>query len=175
MDVISPGVSDAVSATGNNRIGIIGTSATVKSKAYQRQILKRLPCARVFSRGCPLFVPLVEEGWLTGRITSEIIGYHLMDLKKNRIDTLILGCTHYPLLRSGISKFMGKEVRLIDSAVSTARSVKRFLHEGGLTSGRPSAGRLSFLVSDEPAQFKSIGGKFLGRGLIKVRKASYGV
>lgn len=179
MGVIAPGAKDAVTASRNGRIGVIGTSTTVRSRAYEKQIIKNahstedsknrtLGRLRVFSKSCPLLVPLIEEGWLNERVTLQVIRCYLSPLKKKNIDTLILGCTHYPLLKNSIRKLMGKRVALIDSAISAAKEAESFItKEGRINLGR-SKGRLKFFVSDEPQRFKKMGEKFLGRKISSV-------
>jgi glutamate racemase len=120
-------------------------------------------------------VPLAEEGWLRHKATLEIIGEYLMPLKKKGIDTLILGCTHYPLLKDGIRKIMGKGVSLIDSAISTARAAKTLLTEEALIDNSRICGKHKFFVSDEPERFRRIGERFLGRKLDGVKKVEYGL
>lgn len=187
MGVITPGAKDAVITSRNGRIGVIGTSTTVRSQAYEKQIIKNARLAKtsgnkllsrvdVFSRSCPLFVPLVEEGWLYERVTLQIIRHYLLPLKRRNIDTLILGCTHYPLLKNGIRKVMGKRVALIDSAVSAAKAAKSFLFSRGLiNNSRPKGGRLRFFVSDEPERFKRIGERFLRKKIKSVELVRYGL
>jgi glutamate racemase len=150
-----------VSKTG--RIGVIGTVGTIGSGVYARAILARLPDAKVFSRPCPLFVPLVEEGWTEGRVPREVANIYLSELLAERIDTLVLGCTHYPLLAQVIADTAGGGVRLVDSAQETARVVQQTLTARGLRTGtEPGAPRRVFLVSDAPESFSRIGRRFLG-------------
>jgi len=175
IGVIKPGAMDALKVTRNNRIGVIGTSATIRSKAYQKHILKGNRSAKVFTQSCPLFVPLAEEGWAGKDVTADIVKDYLLPLKKKSPDTLILGCTHYPLLKKGIKKFMGKGVDLIDSAMSTAKSVKQLISDNSLATPKNSNGKSCFFVTDETTQFKKIGEKFLGRRLSLVKKVKNGL
>ncbi|NQT95055.1 MAG: glutamate racemase [Candidatus Omnitrophica bacterium] len=175
IGVINPGVTDALSSTRSMRIGVIGTSTTIRSMAYKRQILRNSPSAKVFSQSCPLFVPLAEEGWLRERITLQVIEKYLAPLKRKRIDTLILGCTHYPLLKENIKRVVGKRVKLIDSAASTAKAVKVLMEDKDIASSSMAKGRVQFFVSDEPSQFKKVGEKFLGKSLVSARKVNYGL
>lgn len=177
MGVIGPGAKDALMTSRNGRVGVIGTSTTVNSQAYEKQIIRiaaRLKSSgriKVFSKSCPLFVPLVEEGWLYKGVTYQIIRDYLSPLKRENIDTLILGCTHYPLLKSSIRKIMGRKVSLIDSAVSTAKAAEQFLaREGLINNSRSKSGKSGFFVSDEPQRFKKIGEKFLGKKITSVEK-----
>ncbi|MBU1087026.1 MAG: glutamate racemase [Candidatus Omnitrophica bacterium] len=174
MGVIEPGVSEAARITKNKRIGIIGTKTTVKSSAYEQQLIKIDSKIKVFSIACPLFVPLVEEGWLKTKITQQIVADYLMPLKNKNIDTIILGCTHYPLLKSVIQEVLGRKVHLVDSARQVAYGAKQILEEQGLLTNREKTARQSvcFYVSDEPDNFAEQGEKFLGFALNKVRKVS---
>ena len=127
IEVISPAVDKAVKISKSGRIGVIGTRATVTSNVYQHKIQKSEPDFEVFSMACPLLVPLVEEGWLNKRETKMIIRRYLHPLKDKQIDTLVLGCTHYPLLTDLIQARIGKRVRLIDSSIETAHYAKEYL------------------------------------------------
>ncbi len=162
LGVIKPGAEKAARLTRNNRIGVIATSATIKSGQYTKNILKFNRNAKIISQPCALFVPLVEEGWFDDEATKLIAKTYLSSLNKFKIDTLILGCTHYPLLRKVIQKTVGNDVILVDSAQEIAEQVKVILRENGLTktSGIP---KYSFLVSDKPQQFGKIARNFLGK------------
>jgi glutamate racemase len=127
IDVISATTGKAAAATVNRRIGIIGTRATVRSGIYEQQIKRVHPDCRIYGQACPLLVPLIEEGWLDKRETKMILRRYLHPLRQRQIDTLILGCTHYPLLTHLIRKKIGKKVQLIDSSIETARHLKSFL------------------------------------------------
>ncbi len=175
LGVIHPGALEATAATRNNRIGVIGTTATITSNAYEKQILKIDTCFKVFSQSCPLFVSLAEEGWLDGKITRDIARSYIAPLNSRSIDTLILGCTHYPLLKKAIAKVTGKDIVLIDSAASIARSAKMLLKKEGKLSKNQRNARANFFVTDAPGHFKDIGEKFLGKELINVRKTDYGI
>lgn len=127
IEVISPAVAKAVKISKSRRVGIIGTKATVKSNVYQHKIQKNDPSFEVFSVACPLLVPLVEEGWLDKRETKMIVRRYLHPLKDKQIDTLVLGCTHYPLLAKLIQARIGKRVQLIDSSIETALYAQKYL------------------------------------------------
>ncbi|HHB76791.1 MAG TPA: glutamate racemase [Desulfobulbus sp.] len=127
LDVITPAVQQAVKVTKNGKIGIIGTRATIKSTIYEQGITTRRPGSKVFSQPCPLLVPLVEEGWLGKRETKMILRRYLYPLRRHQIDTLVLGCTHYPLLKQLIAPRIGRRVQLIDSSVAVARTLQSFL------------------------------------------------
>jgi glutamate racemase len=160
--VILPGLRAALEATRNQRIGIIGTNATIRSKAYSNGLLARCDTVRVFARACPLLVPLVEEGWLRHRVTESVLREYLSPLRRHRIDTLILGCTHYPLLKPAIRAVTGQGVRLIDSAASCARYVRERLEHLGLLTRRRRRGAIQPFVTDETDRFREQAKRFLG-------------
>jgi len=162
IGVVGPGAEAAVRQTRNGRIGVIATSATIASGAYERQLRKLSRSCRVFSSACPLLVPLVEEGWGDIPLTRDIVGHYLRPLIARRIDTLILGCTHYPLLKSAIARVAGARIRLVDSAENCAIAVGRFLEENRLEAGRRGAGRLELFVTDRPHSFSKSARLFLG-------------
>jgi len=160
--VILPGVRAALEKTRTQRIGIIGTSATIRSKAYSNGILARCDTAQVFARACPLLVPLVEEGWTNHRLARSILREYLAPLLRHRIDTLILGCTHYPLLKTSLRSVTGKNISLVDSAESCARYVRERLEHLRLLSSRRQAGSIQPFVTDEPDRFAELAERFLG-------------
>jgi glutamate racemase len=168
LGVIKPGAYAAVSATRNGRIGVIGTEGTIASGAYVRAIRRISPKAKVFSKACPLFVPLVEEGKLSGSLTEEVAREYLKPLLKSKIDTLVLGCTHYPLLKKTLSKITGKRVRIVDSAEETAESLHRNLEILGIPMS--GSGGSKYYVSDFSRKFKEQAQRFLGRRIPKVEK-----
>jgi len=170
IGVITPGVREAVYATKNKRIGVIGTSGTIKSRAYELEIRQLDSQAVVTAVSCPLFVPFVEEGWTEGPVIEKVARNYLEPLKKARVDTVILGCTHYPVLKPMIKKIMGRQVALIDSAKQVAMEVKKILAaEDLLNAKRRSENK--FFVSDNPEWFKSLAGRFLGSPVKNVSKA----
>ena len=161
--VIVPGVCSALEATRNRRIGVIGTSATIRSKAYSNALLARGEGVNVFARACPLLVPLVEEGWTSRRVTAEVLNEYLAPIRRHRIDTLILGCTHYPLLKPAIRKIVGRGVTLVDSAESCAHDVKVRLEKLGLLCpSRRRSGSIQPFVTDETDRFTDVANRFLG-------------
>ena len=161
--VILPGVRAALEKTRNQRIGVIGTGATIRSKAYSNGLLARCGAVKVFARPCPLLVPLVEEGWTNHRVTRDILIEYLTPLRRHRIDTLILGCTHYPLLKPAIRKIVGRDISLVDSAESCARFVKESLgHLNLLAKSRRRAGTIQPFVTDEADRFSELARRFLG-------------
>jgi glutamate racemase len=174
IGVIKPGAEAAVEKTRHGRIGVIGTAATISSNAYAQTIHGIDPKLKVFSLACPLFVPLVEEGYYK-KATYLIAQDYLQTMIEVDIDTLILGCTHYPLLRDVIAEVMGDAVTLIDSGEETARVVYNRLTEAGLLNSAasqvPSAeGNRSFFVSDVPDKFSQVAGRFLGWNIDKVTR-----
>jgi glutamate racemase len=172
VGVIEPGAQSAVAITKNNRVGVIGTKATIRSEAYPNVIKRLNDSITVFSAPCPLFVPLVEEGWLTGPITESVIRAYLTPLLTQRIDTLVLGCTHYPLLKKSITAVVGTEIKLVDSGTATAAAVKTILAETGLAAAATHQPEYQFFVSDMVADFERIGKMFLGPQLSKAIKIS---
>lgn len=170
VGVITPGVREAVYATQNKRIGVIGTKGTIKSRTYEYQIKQLDHQVKVVAIACPLFVPFVEEGWLTGKVVLEVARTYLSPLKDARVDTVILGCTHYPLLRPVLKEVLGNSVTLIDSAKQVAIEVKKILAtDGQLNKSR--RGKHKFYVSDNPEWFSNLAERFLGKPLSNVKKA----
>ena len=172
IGVIRPGALAAVRQTTTKRIGVIGTTATIHSRAYEMAIHRIDPSINVFSQNCPLFVPLVEEGWLNGAISQQVAQKYLEPFRRQRIDTLILGCTHYPLLTSTIQQVLGSKVTLVDSARQTAIEVRGVLTgTEALCDGR-SRPRYRFFVTDEPTHFNQLGQRFLGQILGSVERVN---
>ena len=162
VGVIEPGAQEAVRRSTNRRIGVIGTEATIASGAYTQALRALDPNIEVYTRACPLFVPLVEEGWVDNEVARATIALYLGSLKHSGIDTLILGCTHYPLLKNSLAEFLGPEVCLIDSAEETAKVVRGTLASYGLAR-RKGSGGASFFVTDIPDRFVKVGARFLGQ------------
>ncbi len=161
--VILPGVSAALDRTRSGRIGVIGTSATIRSSAYSKGLLARCDTAQVFTRACPLLVPLVEEGWLNHPVTLSVLREYLRPLLRRRIDTLVLGCTHYPLLKTAIRRVTGSKIALVDSAESCARDLRERLdHLRLLHTKRRRAGIIQPFVTDETDRFEEFARRFLG-------------
>jgi len=170
LGVILPGTSMAVAATRKKRVGVIGTLTTIASNAYTNAIRQLDKSLAVVSRACPLFVPLVEEGWIDHPVTAMIAKEYLFPLKLEKVDTLILGCTHYPLLKNTIRSVMGDGLTLIDSGEAAAAEADTLLTERVLRNPSKHAGNVQFFLSDMPHKFAEIGERFLGRKLGKVRK-----
>lgn len=170
VGVITPGVREAVYATRNKRIGVIGTKGTIKSRTYENEIKHLDNQVKVTAVACPLFVPFVEEGWLSGNVVLEVANSYLKPLKEAKVDTVILGCTHYPLLKHVIKEIMGENVTLIDSAKQVAIEVKKILATEDLLNRSCRLGKHKFYVSDNPEWFSGLAQRFLGRPVKDVKK-----
>jgi len=160
LGVIEPGAQKAAQTTKNGRIAVLGTEATVKSCAYPKAILKRLPRAKITQQACALFVPLVEENWAKNPATELVAKTYLSPVIASKSDTVILGCTHYPVLKKVIARVLGPQVHLVDSAETLAQAATDFLreHHQNETRGR---GKLTIYASDDPARFKRLAGCLL--------------
>jgi glutamate racemase len=174
IGVIEPGAAAAASVGGDGPIGVIGTAGTIASNAYARAIRRARPDAKVEQRACPLFVPLVEEGWFDHPAADLIAREYLAPLTAAGVGALVLGCTHYPLLKPLLQRVMGSEVRLIDSGQETARVVASALRERGLEApdGAPASHR--FAVSDDEARFRQVGARFIGDRLSRAEVVPLG-
>ena len=172
VGMILPGAQAAASATRNKRVGIIGTRATVESRAYEHALRQLDGAIEVVAEACPLFVPLAEEGWEDHRVTAVIAREYLFPLKQERIDTLVLGCTHYPVLRKAIDAAMEGSVSLIDSGEAAAMDVERILEEGGLRNRSSARPNVQWFVSDIPSRFADVGARFFGAALGRVQRAT---
>ena len=164
LGVIEPGAQTAAAATKNGRIAVLGTEATVRSQAYTKAVLKKLPQAKILQQACPLFVPLVEENWAQTPAAKLIAQTYLSPVKRHQADTLILGCTHYPILKPMLQKLLGKNVRLVDPAQTTAQAVADFLPPAQTK----AKGKLTVYASDDPARFKRLASRLLGDPISKV-------
>ncbi len=165
LGVVEPGARRAVEQTRNGRIGVIGTAGTIASGTYQAAIEARMPDAQVFCKACPLFVPLAEEGWIDGDVPRLVARDYLEDLRRHDIDTLVLGCTHYPILRDVIAEIMGDEVCIVDSGEAAAQVVEEVLDSMALRADNGHPARHSFLVTDTPQNLARIGSRFLGHDI----------
>ena len=174
VGVIEPGARAAVAATRTKRVGVIGTAGTIKSRAYEKEIRKLLPDAQVTAQACALFVPLVEEGWTDSEPTRSIARNYLAPLLSAEVDTLVLGCTHYPLMKTVIGNVVGREVRLIDSAYETARETAEILRDDGLENTVPDEARYRFIASDAPDTFLGLAERFLGSPIDRVETLTLG-
>jgi glutamate racemase len=162
VGVIEPGARRAVSATRSGKIGVIATEATIRSSAYAKAIKRLNPEVEVVTRACPLFVPLAEEGWVDNDVARLAAKTYLDGLKGEEVDTLVLGCTHYPLLKGLIGEVMGEKVTLVDSAEETARTVAEILRTKGLLRPSSERGNHHYFVTDIPAGFIRIGNRLFG-------------
>jgi glutamate racemase len=171
VGVIAPGVREAIYATQNKRIGVIGTRGTIKSCAYEKEIKLLDSQIKVSAVACPLFVPFVEEGWLSGKVVLEVAKNYLKPLKDAGVDTVILGCTHYPLLKPVIKKVLGEKVKLIDSAKQVAMEVKEILAGRNMLQ-KCVKGKAAFYVSDNPEWFTGLAKRFLGKAIKDAHKAN---
>jgi len=172
MGVMKPGARAAIEATKNKRVGVVATEATIHSGIYTRYIKENDASVTVLEKACPLFVPLVEEGLWEDPVTDEIAHRYLSELIDSDIDTLILGCTHYPMLRSTVAKIMGEGVTLVNPAYETARELKRLLAQKGLESEhRPGLGTelYRFYVSDGAEKFKQLANAILTYGILSAK------
>ena len=166
LDVIDAG---ALSARAGHKIGVIGTPTTINSNAYARAIHQYAPESRIHSQACALFAPLVEEGWLDHPVTRLTAEDYLKPLMAEHIDTLVLGCTHYPLLKPLLSQVVGNAVQLVDSAEAMAEQIADTLRRENLANPGPAKPRYEFYVTDLPLRFQTIGERFLGRALDNVQ------
>jgi glutamate racemase len=174
VGVIEPGARAAVQATGSGNIGVIGTAGTIASGAYERAIKRLRPDANVCARACPLFVPLVEEGWFDHPATELIAREYLEPLERAGVDVLVLGCTHYPLLKPLLGRVLGPGVRLVDSAEETARVVAQDLAQRKLAADAHQRPTHRFVVSDDEPHFRKVGARFLGEKLQHVEVVPLG-
>lgn len=160
IGVIKPGAAMAARTTKNGHIGVIGTEGTIQSRIYNEYLSATNPQVRVFGKACPLFVPLVEEGWIDDPVTYEVVNRYISELMPFDIDTLVMGCTHYPLLRNTIQKVVGDKVNLVNPALETAKSLKELLKEQGILSevGMPEH---HFYVSDGAEKFRQFANSIL--------------
>lgn len=174
VGVLEPGARAAAAITRTRRVGVIGTEATIGSGAYEKAIKAINPDIQVSSRACPLFVPLVEEGWTHGEVTMLVAERYLAPLRERNVDTLVLGCTHYPLLKEVIGTIMGRTVTLIDSATETAKEVSSLLAESGAKKQGQGAADRKFFVTDSPARFEKAGKLFLGDSRVTAEQVRVG-
>lgn len=155
IGVVKPGARMAVETTKTGNVGIIGTESTIKSGIYNDYIRELNPEVTVVSKACPLFVPLVEEGLIEDRVTDDIVSRYLQEMKEYRVDALVLGCTHYPLIRNAIKRFMGESVHLVNPAFETAKCLKELLTEQGILNTNRHKSEYEYYVSDGVDKFIS--------------------
>lgn len=161
IGVVVPGARAAVRETRNKKIGVLGTEATIKSEMYTRLMQQEDENVSVVGKACPLFVPLIEEGFAKHSITKEVIDIYLQDVKESGIDTLILGCTHYPLLRDSIAEYMGEDIHIVNPAYETAIDLQRILQENALEHQGDEDVHYEFYSSDAPVKFKNFANAIL--------------
>ena len=174
LGVIQPGARLAVEKTRSGYIGVIATEGTVASRAYEHAMLRARNGLEIISRACPLFVPLAEEGWISHQVTYQVAEEYLAGMKATRVDTLVLGCTHYPILRPVIEDVMGDKVAYIDSGEAVAEEVARLLDEQGLACEETHSRTEEFYVTDSAARFHRVAELFLGRPLESVNTIELG-
>jgi glutamate racemase len=174
VGVIEPGARAAVHSTRTGKIGVIGTAGTIASGAYERAINRLRPDATVCVQACPLFVPLVEEGWFDHPATELIAREYLAPLQRAGVDVLVLGCTHYPLLKPLLARVLGPTLTLVDSAEETAKVVAEEIARGGLAAAAGNHPTHRFVVSDDEPHFRKVGARFLGEKLRHVEVVPLG-
>lgn len=172
VGVIEPGAKRALEVTKSGRIGIIGTEATIKSGAYAKVLKEMRKDVIVFSKACPLFVPIVEEGLTSGKIAEEVVKHYLESFSRHFIDTIVLGCTHYPLLKAIIKEFFKGNVKVVDSANETAKAVKELLEKNDMLNKKNIEGSYKFYVTDAAERFLKIGKTILGNSMEEVELVS---
>jgi glutamate racemase len=170
IGMIEPGAKAALKATKNGNIGVIGTESTVSNKAYSKALSRMNPELKVTEKACPLFVPLAEEGWINHKATKLVAEEYLTELKESGIDTLILGCTHYPILKDIIQEVVGNDVALIDSGSAASDEVENYLNGRGIKNTSNNLGFHEYYVSDVPKKFKTIAERFLGKEIENINK-----
>ncbi len=174
IGVLEPGARAAAAATRTRKVGVIGTEATIASGAYEKAIRRIAPGVEVVSLACPLFVSLAEEGWTDNDVARLVAEKYLSPLRGSGIDTLVLGCTHYPLLKPVISRAVGPGITLIDSATETAKEVAGVLEKLKWRGNGKGEGVRKFYVTDTPARFEKIGKRFLGESLLRAEQVRVG-
>jgi glutamate racemase len=174
LGVIKPGARAAIESGGDGPIGVIGTAGTIASDAYNRAIQALAPGQAVIQRACPLFVPLVEEGWFDHPATELVAADYLGELRAACVRSLVLGCTHYPLLKPLLQRVMGPEVRLIDSGQATAAALETILVDQDLRAPAETKAQHRFVVSDDEARFRQVGSRFVGERLGKAEVVPLG-
>lgn len=172
VEVVEPGSRAAVKATRNGKVGVIGTAATVASGVYENAVKSILPECDFHAKACPLFVPLVEEGWWNNEISKSIASAYLCDMKESGVDTLVLGCTHYPYLQKVIGEVMGDGIILVNSALEVAKSVRDEIAKNNLAADSDKVGTVSYFTSDSVDKFASLGSVFLGEEMKNVTKVA---
>ncbi len=168
IGVIEPCAKEVVSSTKNKRVGVIGTKATIQSGAYEKSIHMLDPGIKVFSKSCPLFVPIAEEGLENDKVARQMAEKYLIDLKHSDIDTLVMGCTHYPILENVIKEIMGKKVSIVNAGRETAKEIKGILEKKKILNEKGRGG-CEYFVTDSPESFEEIGRRILKEPLTKIK------
>ncbi len=173
LDVVNPGAQAAAQITKNGSIGVIGTEATIRSGMYSKLLYSINPDLNIYSKACPLFVPLAEEGWIYDSVTKEVARRYLEEFQGKGVDTIVLGCTHYPLLRNLIRdvvrEVLGEGITLVDPAVETAKKLKQLLAGQDLFSGKEQVPEHTFYVSDGAEKFRSLANSILPCNVIETK------
>ena len=175
LGVLEPGVQAALRVSRSASVGVIGTEGTIQSESYVRSLKQRHHDIRVNAVACPLFVPLVEEGWVDHEVTRRVAQIYLEPMQGKAIDTLILGCTHYPLLKKVLQETLGQDVTLVDSAWETAQSLKRLLVENKLLKTATQGGEHRYYSTDAPHKMRALAKRFLGHELENIQLTDLGV
>ncbi|MCP3898660.1 MAG: glutamate racemase [Desulfobacteraceae bacterium] len=173
IGVIEPGVDASVTKTKNKKVGVIGTSATIRSEKYTQKILELDNKIKVIDQACPLFVPLIEEGFFEDGATDLIAQRYLDKLIENNVDTVILGCTHYPVIKNSIQRIVGEDVVMVDSGEETAKFVKNYLDLNNLFSSKTVKSKLKIYVSDLSHKFQEIAERFLQNSLSHIETIDF--
>jgi glutamate racemase len=174
IGVIRPGARRAIEMTRSGYVGVIATEGTISSGAYERAMLSMRSGLEIISRACPLFVPLAEEGWSDHPVTRQVAEEYLAEMRSSRVDTLVLGCTHYPLLRPVIEDVMGDHVNFVDSGEAVADQVALALAEHGLLRSSDRPRKEEFYVTDSADRFRRVAELFLGRPLESIESVELG-
>ena len=169
FDVVSPCVDSAVKISKNKNIGVIGTQSTISSNSYTNAFKKRNSALNIYEKACPLFVPLIEEGWENNQISIDITMEYLKGFRSHKIDTLVLGCTHYPIMKKTIQSVIGQDIHLISSGDAVANTIHQNLQKHHLKANSNNTPTDFFYVSDFPQKFNELGSQFLGHSLINLR------
>lgn len=172
LGVIEPGVKTALEKSRGKNIGVIGTRATIESGIYEKELKHLAPEARVKSVACPLFVPLIEEDWLEKEVTQAVAEEYLSDFATSDVDIIILGCTHYPLLKKVVAKVLGEKISLVDSAEALAQSLKNLLKERNLLVAKGALPSTKIYVTDLNPRFETVAKRFLGETLSSIQRVT---
>ena len=172
LGMVIPCLPDLLSSLKTNKIAILGTQATVSSRIYQNALEEQYPASSIVTIACPLFVPLVEEDLIETPMTRESIKHYLQPLKEQNITTVLLACTHYPLLQNVIQDYLGEQCLLIDPAFSCAKAAKSILENSDLLNHKTQTGSTAFYTTDDPEKFKQLGERFLGSPIKSIEKVN---